>query len=118
MNTTTVLELFPQGMKVGVNMAWDAFMIIFNHHWKAFLLLFFVIFFAVIIKAMIGKWGALGSFLYHFFYFGTLFVIGLIWGPEVFINDIFGLACAVILYPLCYIFVGWIINKAGFRRKF
>lgn len=45
----------------------------------------------------------------------VLFVIGLIWGPEVFVSDLFKAACAAILYPV-YLVVGLIIlDRIGVR---
>jgi hypothetical protein len=65
---------------------------------------------------MMGRWGGLGSFLYNFFYFGILLVIGLISGSEVFVDDYFNVACAIILYPICYVLSGMILDKMRVRR--
>lgn len=86
-------------------------------HWLAVLLVLFVVFVAVTLKAMMGRWGSLGSFLYNFIYFGVLLIVGLIWGPEVFVGDYFKVACAVVLYPICYWVVGLILDKMGVRRR-
>lgn len=114
MNPTTALQIIPKAMAYDVKIAWDFLLLILRDNWQSLLLLLFLVFFISIIKAMLGRWGTLGSLLYHFFYFGILFIIGLIWGPQVFIDDAFNLACAVILYPACYLLVGTILNKTGF----
>lgn len=107
-------EAFPKAYR----MIWDALMPILVTNWAWILLILFVVFTYVSIKALLGRWGALGSFLYNFFYFGTLFIIGLIWGPEVFAGDLFKAAYTVILYPICYILVGIILDKIGVRRHY
>ncbi len=104
-----------EGTKQAARMLWSIFMSFLSQHWFAVMGLIFFIFIVVTLKAMLGRWGSLGSFLYNLFYFGTLFVIGLIWGPEVFVNDFFNAACAVILYPVCYIITGVILDKMGVR---
>jgi hypothetical protein len=104
-----------EGMKQAAQMLWGILMVFLKEHWFAVMIGLLLIFIVVTFKAMLGRWGSLGSFLYNFFYFGTLFVIGLIWGPEVFVNDIFHAACAVLLYPICYFLVGMILEKTGLR---
>jgi hypothetical protein len=66
---------------------------------------------------MMGRWGSLGSLLYNFFYFGTLYIIGLLWGPEIFVDDLFNAACAVVLYPACYLLVGYILERTGLKAR-
>lgn len=97
-------------------MLWGVLMGFLSVNWFWVLLVLFVLFIFVTLKAMMGRWGSLGSFLYNFFYFGTLFVIGLIWGPGIFVNDYFNAACATILYPICYVLVGVTLDKMGVRR--
>lgn len=110
--------VFEEGSKMAARMLWDkALMPIVMEHWFAIMMLIFGIFIVVTIKAMFGRWGSLGSFLYNFFYFGILFTIGLIWGPEVFVNDIFKTAVAVILYPACYWLSGYVMDRMGVRRR-
>jgi hypothetical protein len=72
--------------------------------------------FIAIIKAILGRWRMLGSILYHYIYFGILFTIGLIFGSDIFVNNIFSVACTVILYPVCYKVVGIILVQTGLKR--
>lgn len=111
-----LLNAIDEGTKQAARMLWNILTTFLSEHWLAVLLVLFVVFVAVTLKAMMGRWGSLGSFLYNFFYFGTLLVIGLIWGPEVFVDDYFNAACAVILYPICYVLSGMILDKMGVRR--
>lgn len=105
-----------EGTKQAARMLWGSLTTFLSEHWLAALLVLFFMFVAVTLKAMMGRWGSLGSFLYNVFYFGTLFVVGLIWGPEVFVNDIFKASCAIILYPICYIVTGKVLDRMGVRK--
>ena len=104
-----------EGTKQAAQMLWDILMQVLSQHWFAVLSALLITFIILTLKAMMGRWGSLGSFLYNFFYFGTLFIIGLIWGPEVFVNDLFNAACAVLLYPACYIMTGMVLDKMRVR---
>ena len=111
-----LLDSIEQGIKDAANMLWDWLLVYLGEHWIAIGSIVFVIFMVVTVKARFGRWGELGSFLYNFLYFGILFVIGLIWSPEVFISNWFGFFTAIILYPICYLVVGWILNKINIMR--
>lgn len=125
MKATTTLEAnkvvnllinsIEQGIKDAVNILWSELLAYLSNHWIAVGLVLFLIFIVVTVKAMLGKWGALGSFLYNLIYFSVLFVIGLICGPEVFVTNWFGFFTAIILYPITYLLVGWILNKTHLR---
>lgn len=110
-----LLESLEQGTKDAANMLWNLLLVYLGEHWLVIGLILFVVFMVVTIKAMFGRWGALGSFLYNLLYLGILFVIGLIWGPEVFVSNWFGFFTAIILYPICYLLVGWLLDKINLR---
>jgi hypothetical protein len=101
------------GTKMAANIMWSSLLSYLAAHWIATILTLFVVFVFVFVKAKLGRWGSLGSFLYNFFYFGTLFIIGLIWGPEVFLGDWFKVACTALLYPICYFLSGYLMEKMG-----
>ena len=107
---------FSDGLIQVVSFLWSIFLSLLKAHWLVLMIVLFVAFVATILKAMTGRWGTLGSLLYNSFYFGALFVIGLIWGPEVFINDFWNVAFAVILYPISYYVVGLVLDKIGVRK--
>lgn len=111
-----LLNSIEEGTKQAAHMLWNILISSLKDHWFAVMIALLAIFVFVTFKAMLGRWGSLGSFLYNFFYFGTLFIIGLIWGPEVFVNDIFNATCAVVLYPICYLLVGLILEKTGLKQ--
>jgi len=114
--TKAFLKGMDEGAKLAARMLWDVLISFLTNHWFAIMVGLFIIFIVATLKAMMGRWGALGSLIYNLLYFGTLFIVGLIWGPEIFINDFFNAACAVILYPICYYITGQILNRLGFLR--
>ncbi len=97
-------------------MIWDIGMTYLAQHWIAVLVGLFVVFVVALIRAVItGRWAMLGSVVYNYLYFGTLFLVGTIWGPEVFANDYFKIVL-VILYVVCFILAGQFLRKIGVRR--
>lgn len=97
-------------------MIWDIGMGYLAQHWVAVLVGLFVIFVIAFIRAFLtGRWAMLGSVVYNYLYFGALFLIGTIWGPEVFANDYFKIVL-VILYVICFILTGQFLSKIGVRR--
>jgi hypothetical protein len=97
-------------------MIWDVGMAYLAQHWIAVLLVLFAVFVVALVRAFItGRWAMLGSVVYNYLYFGTLFVIGLIWGPELFANDYFKIVLAI-LYVVCFILTGKFLTKIGVRR--
>lgn len=114
---TIFSDAFEKGTQQAARMLWSVLISILKEHWFAVISVLFLVLVAVTFKAMMGRWGSLGSFLYNALYFGTLFIIGLIWGPEIFVNDIFNAACTAILYPVCYLLVGYILDKTGLRYR-
>jgi hypothetical protein len=110
------INAMDEGTKQAARMLWGIFISILKEHWLFIMVFLFVVFIVLTLKAMVDQWGSLGSFLYNFFYFGILFIIGLMWGPEIFVNDFFNTVCAVVLYPICYIITGLILDKVRERR--
>ena len=97
-------------------MFWDIGMTYLAQHWVVVLVGLFVIFVVALIRAFItGRWAMLGSVVYNYLYFGTLFLIGTIWGPELFANDYFKIVL-VILYVVCFILTGKFLSQIGVRR--
>lgn len=111
-------DSFKEGMKIGAHILWDSLVIMLKQHWLLALSIFFVIVLIATLKAMAGRWGTLGSVIYNSLYFGTILTIGLIKGPEIFLEDFFNLFTAIILYPVCYFVTGLILNYSGLRRRY
>lgn len=111
----SVMIAVENSMKKSIHIWWDFLLSYLSQHWRSVILIIFAAILIATIKAMLGRWGSLGSLLYNLIYFGTLFIVGLIFGPEIFINNFFGAACSVALYPLCYKLVGLILDKTGLK---
>jgi len=111
-----MLQDFDEATKQAYRMIWNILVTFLWQHWIAVIVVLGLILIAAFLRALTGRWGMLGSVLYNYFYFGALFIIGLIWGPEVFANDYFKLVL-VILYIVCFLFVGWILRETGLRRR-
>lgn len=96
-------------------MFWDIGMAYLAEHWVSILVFLLAIFVVALIRAFVtGRWAILGSVVYNYLYFGALFSIGSIWGPEVFANDYFKIVLAI-LYILCFMFTGYFVRKIGLK---
>jgi len=102
MNTTTrqfgpdfVKNLIPQMMQIfaeatpkAYHMIWDIFMTFLAQNWPwVIVLLVMILTFAFLEYLITGEWADLGTVLYSYTYYGLLFLIGLVFGPEIFAND-------------------------------
>lgn len=113
----SIIKGVEEATKFVVHLLWSTLLSYLKIHWLTVVIVLFSAFVVFTVKAMFGRWGSLGSFLYNFFYFGTLFVVGLIWGPEIFLGDFFKAICVAILYPVCYFLVGYILDKMKIYKK-
>lgn len=106
--------LTAKGMEMGARMVWDGvFLPILKEHWLAIMLIVFCLFVIATFKAMMGKWGSLGSLLYNLFYVIVVIAICLIWGPEVLVGDAYHLSYIIIFYPVCFWLSGWVMDRMG-----
>jgi hypothetical protein len=97
---------------------WDILISLLAQHWLGTLtVLVVIILYAVARYLMTGRWATLGSVLYNYFYFSILFLIGLIWGPEVYANDYFPII-ATIVYGISFAIVGFILLTTGVRKPY
>ena len=85
-----------------------------THLWIVIGILLIVLVYALF-RAFMGHWWVLGSVLYNYLYWGSLLIIGLIFGPEIFADTYIDIGL-FILYVLCYIAVGKILKKIGVRE--
>lgn len=95
---------------------WNFLMNFFSKNWVFLLWVLFIIFVVALIRAILGRWGMLGSVLYNYIYFGILFILGLVFSPSIFNNIFFDLVC-FILYIVCYRIVGLILDYFGLHKK-
>jgi hypothetical protein len=92
-------------------MLWDIGMTYLSGHWVAVTVGLIAIFLIALMRAFVtGRWALLGSIVYNYLYFGALFAVGLIWGPEVFASDLFKIVL-VILYATCFFLTGRFLRK-------
>jgi len=78
-------------------------------YWSYFAIGLFVLLFISTIRAILGKWGALGGLLYRIIFWVLVGVSVLIWGWKILFNPLFDL-----LSLASYLLVGLILRK--FRR--
>ncbi|MFA6094839.1 MAG: hypothetical protein WC757_03065 [Candidatus Paceibacterota bacterium] len=74
-----------------------------------------VLVFSFVDYLITGLWKNLGSVLYTYTYYGILFIIGLIFGPEVFAKDWIDLILFII-YVISFIWVRTVLNRTGIRK--
>lgn len=111
-----MVEQFGIATAKAFRMIWDVGMTYLAEHWVLVIIGLIVIFLVALIRAFVtGRWAMLGSVVYNYLYFGALFVIGLVFGPELFANDYFKIALAI-LYVVCFILTGIFLRKIGVRR--
>jgi len=86
------------------------------HHWLLIAGIFVATLVFFFLLALIGDWGSLYGLMYWTLYTAVVFVVGLIWGPEVFVSDIYHAIYLIAIWPVCYWVTGWIWDRFGFRR--
>ena len=111
-----MIQQFGVATAKAFHMIWDIGITYLAQHWIAVLAGLFTIFVVALVRAFVtGRWAMLGSVVYNYLYFGTLFLVGTIFGPEVFTNDYFKIVL-VILYVVCFTLTGIFLNKIGVQR--
>ena len=111
-----MIEQFGIATAKAFRMIWDIGMTILAEHWVSTVVFLVAVLVVALIRAFAtGRWAMLGSVVYNYLYFGTLFITGLILGPETFANDYFKIFL-VILYVVCFIITGHFLRKIGVRR--
>ena len=109
---TWFLNTIQEAIIKDVKIAWNfGISYLLAHIWIIISILIIILFYALI-RAFMGHWWVLGSVLYNYLYFGSLLIIGLIWGPEIFVSTYIDIGL-FILYVICFIIVGKILNKIG-----
>lgn len=112
-----MMQMFAEATAKAYHMIWGIFMTFLAQNWLwviAFLVMILV--FSFLEYLMTGRWANLGSVLYSYTYYGILFLIGLIFGPETFANDWIGLIL-LIVYMVSFIWVRILLNRSGIRRR-
>ena len=111
-----MLQQVEESTAQAFRMIWDIVIAYLADHLIAVILVLFAIFLIALIRYLTtGRWGTLGSVVYNYLYIGALFLIGTIFGPEIFANDYIKIVLAV-LYIVCFIATGMFLRKIGARR--
>jgi hypothetical protein len=111
-----MIQQFGESLAQSFRMIWGAGMVYLSQHWLSVLIGLLMIFaFALARAVFTGRWALLGSVVYNYLYFGILFLIGTIFGPEVFASDYFKIVLAII-YFVCFAITGSFLRKIGVRR--
>lgn len=116
-----IVELLTTGIAVATAhtywMFWEILLsFLAQHLLGALIALVAILGYAALLFIITGRWRVLGSVLYNYFYFGILFVIGLIGGPELYANDYFPII-ATIVYIISFSVVGLILLTTGIRTS-
>lgn len=112
-----MLQAVGEGTKMAYHMMWDALIYFLIHDWMLVLgLLTFFLVMAIIEFFFTGRWTMLGSVLYNYFYYGILFLIGLMFGPEIFANNWVDLLLFVV-YAISFTWVGIILTRTGVQNR-
>lgn len=111
----TSLKAIDDGKKEVARMCWEILLSFLAQHWMAVVVVLVIVLIISFIKALMGRWWTFGSVVYHYLYFGILFIAGLIWGPYIFVSILFDLSAAI-LYVFCYKATGWILNALKLHR--
>jgi len=116
-----VLNLFLQDINKAqlhdAQLFWSALLVLLARYWLPIVGFLLFMLLVAIAEALMGRWGMLGSILYHYLYYSILFIVGLIWGSSVFVSDFYHEACTLILYPICYFVTGVILDKFNLRKR-
>lgn len=114
---TSMLQAYTDGQKRAAEMYWRVLMTFLSQHAVGFVIaLVSILALSIVVYVFTTRWAFLGSVLWHYLYFGILFIIGLTLGPDTFVSDIFHEICVLIFYPVCYFTVRIILNETGIRK--
>ncbi len=107
----TALDSLEKGRAKAYGRLWHEVLIpLLTQYWILILtVLVGVLIAAFLVKILTGRWAWLGSVLYNYLFWGTLFLIGLIWGPETYAKGFIDVLM-VILYIVCFKTVGMLLR--------
>lgn len=112
-----LMNLIGQAQAQAYQIMWNATIPVLLQNWvEIAVFLFLLLLYATILAVTTRRWKTLGRVLYSYFHLGILFVIGLIWGPQIYANVSFELINFVI-YAFSFTVVGIIIDNSGLRRR-
>lgn len=108
---TMILNAFQEATVKAHLMLWGILITFLKVHWLGVgEILLGLLLLAFLVFLLTGRWAMLGSVLNRYFFFGTLFLIGLIFGPGVFASDYFEIVW-VMIGLIVFVIVGKIFKK-------
>lgn len=110
-----MLKGINNGRKEVFQIFWDNLLSIISTNWPLILIILLLLLIVSFIIALSGRWAMFGSVLYYYLYCGILFILGLIFGPKIFINIFIDLIL-FILYLTCYQIVGRVLTKLHLKK--
>lgn len=110
----TLFSSIEKGTIQAFTWIWNGVTSYLLEHWIMVIIVLLVILIYAIARAIMGHWWILGSVLYNYLYAGALLLVGSIWGPEVFAGTYIEIGL-FLLYIICYLLVGKILNRIGLR---
>jgi hypothetical protein len=113
----SLMNVIDEGTKEFARTAWSWSLSFLAGHWLLVGGIFVAALVLLLIKAALGSWGSLYSLTYWTLYAVVIFIIGMIWGPEALVSDVFHIVYMAAIWPVCYLVTGWIWDRFGFRRK-
>lgn len=112
----TILKTLDDSKREAIQALWAQLLSFLSIHWGVTILYLIGLLLLSFVIALLGRWGMFGSVAYHYIYFGILFVIGLIFGPDIFTNNYFELLSFAV-YICAFRTTGVIINDFGLRGR-
>lgn len=112
-----LLNTIEESTKEYARIAWSLAMNFLAENWLWVMGGFVFLLVVLFIKALMGQWGSLYSLTYWTLYAIIVFIVGLIWGPEALVSDIYHVIYIAAIWPLCYLTTAWIWDRFGFRRR-
>ena len=104
-------NMIDDSTKHAYQIIWSYLILYLKQHWGFVIIALILILVFSFAKYMItGRWKTLGQVLYSYIYWGTIFVITLIFGPEIFADNWFKIVM-VLVYGFSFYAVGKIISK-------
>lgn len=108
---TMMLNAIQEGTINAAKILWGILITFLKAHWVGVgEILLSLLGIALLVFILTGRWAMLGSVLNRYFFFGILFIIGLIFGPEVFASDYFEIIW-VVLGGIVFLVVGRIFKR-------
>ena len=109
-----LLGAIPKGTVWAFQFVWNLAISFLLSHLLATIAILVIVLVYAFFKAVMGHWWVLGRVLYTYLYWGSVLIIGSIFGPEIFASTYADIGL-FILYIICFILVGKILNKTKLK---